>query len=46
MFLTKAKIATTMLLTVSLLTNSAGVLTHHALAGKPQPGDCVAPIAA
>jgi RNA polymerase sigma factor (sigma-70 family) len=35
MFLTKAKVATTILVTVSLLAGSTGVLTHQALAGKP-----------
>ena len=36
MFLTKATIITTILVTVSLLASGAGVLTHQALAGKPR----------
>ena len=35
MFLTQAKIATTFLLTVSLLAGGAGIITHRALAGRP-----------
>jgi RNA polymerase sigma factor (sigma-70 family) len=35
MFLTKAKLATTILLTMSLLAGGAGIITHQALAGKP-----------
>jgi tetrahydromethanopterin S-methyltransferase subunit F len=35
MYLTKAKIATTILLTVCLLAGSAGLITHQVLAGKP-----------
>jgi RNA polymerase sigma factor (sigma-70 family) len=44
MFLTKAKIATLIVVTVSLLAGSAGVLTHQALTGKPlAPSETAAP---
>ena len=44
MFLTKAKIVTAILLSVSLLAGSAGVLTHQALASKlPAPQETTEP---
>jgi RNA polymerase sigma factor (sigma-70 family) len=44
MFLTKAKIGTAIVLTVSLLAGGAGVLTHQALADKPSQPKAAGPV--